>query len=110
MTDAELVISVLVSIKVFAACANFRPLCFVPQSRDFWSAHASPRRFLREKAVDRKAMRRRLALPTPKAFARPHLPHTGGQAVQDAMDAFRPIHIRVISEPSCGNSETEGKA
>ena len=45
MTDAKLVISVLVSIKVFAACANFRPLCFVPQSRDFWSAHASSRRF-----------------------------------------------------------------
>jgi hypothetical protein len=45
-----------------------------------------------------------------KLFARPHFPHTGGQAVQDAVDAFRPIHIRIISEPSCGNSETEGKA
>jgi len=29
---------------------------------------------LGEKAVDRKAMRRRLALPTPKPFARPHFP------------------------------------
>ena len=44
---------------------------------------------LREKAVDRKAMRRRLALPTPKPFAsRKPFPHTGGQAVQDAVDAF----------------------
>ena len=45
MTDAEFVISVLLSMKVFAACADFRPLCFVPQPRDFWSAHASSRRF-----------------------------------------------------------------
>src|SRR5206468_2282566 len=44
-TDAEFGISVLLSMKAFAACANFRPLCFVPQSRDFWSAHASSRRF-----------------------------------------------------------------
>src|SRR5437667_4806100 len=91
MTDAELVISVLVSIKVFAvrhrtnspwrACANFRPLWFVPQSAGLLECalparrvRASSRRFLREKAVDRTAMRRRLALPTLKAFARPHFP------------------------------------
>ena len=52
MTDREFLIPVLLSMKIFAvrhrtnspwrACANFCALCFVPQSRDFWSAHCLP--------------------------------------------------------------------
>jgi hypothetical protein len=39
-------------------------------------------------------MRRRLTLPTPKDFAsKKHFPHTGGQAVQNAMDTFCPIGV-----------------
>src|SRR5437867_1262136 len=63
---------------------------------------ASSRPFFWEQALNRKAMRRRLAtpaslreaaagraLPTPKDFAsRKHFPHTGGQAVQNALHAF----------------------
>jgi hypothetical protein len=107
----ESVSSVLLSMKVFAvrhrtnspwrACAIFA-CCLSSRSRGTFGVRtACPpcagvlASLLGEKAVDRKAMRRRLALP--KHF------------VQDAVDAFRPIHIRVISEPSCGNSETEGK-
>ncbi len=60
---------------------KFCPLCFVPQWRDFLSACASSRRRLGSRPLGRKAMRRRLALPK-------HFPHTGGQAVRNAIDAF----------------------
>ena len=35
--------------------------------------------FCQNLLVRPKAMRRRIALPTPKAFARPHFPHTAGR-------------------------------
>jgi len=103
------VLSVPLSMNVFAACANFRPLCFVPQSAGLLECalparrvRASSRRFWRKRPLIKKRCE--------DASHSQSTSRHGGQAVQDAVDAFRPIDIRVISEPSCGNSETEGKA
>src|SRR5437016_3270934 len=97
MTDAEVVISVLVSIKVFAvrhrtnspwrACTNFRLLCFVPQSRDFWSARAVLASLLgRRPLIEKRCEDASHSQSTSRTQA--------VQAVQDAVDVFRPIHIR----------------
>ena len=73
-------------MKVFAACANLLR-CISSRSRGTFGVRARRGESLfGEQALGRKAMRRRLALPK-------HFPHTGGQAVRNAMNTFCPISV-----------------
>jgi hypothetical protein len=73
--------------ETFRGLRKFCPLCFVPQSRDFWSAHASSRRFWARRPLIEKrcedASHSQL-----RDFREAAFPTNADPAVHDAVDAF----------------------
>jgi hypothetical protein len=78
-----------------ASLRKFSPVVFRPAVAGLFEwVLAAASHFLGSSLLGRKAMRRRRALQTPKDFAsRKQFPHTGRQAVQNAINEFCSIGV-----------------